>query len=47
MKMLVILLLGCAGCTKTMESNATTEVYPHDPDVINKVNLGISMKGTW
>lgn len=47
MKMLLILLLGCAGCTKTLESNVSTEVYPHDPNLINKLNLGIQMKTQW
>ena len=47
MKMFAILLIGCAGCTKTLESNANTDVYPHDPNVIQKVNLGMSFKTQW
>lgn len=47
MKMLLILLVGCVGCTRTLESNVNTEVYPHNPEVINKLNLGMSLKGTW
>lgn len=47
MKMLMILLLGCAGCTKTLESTANTEVYPHDPNVIQKVNVGMAFKTQW
>ena len=47
MKMLLILLVGCVGCTRTLESNVSTEVLPHDPAVINKLNLGMSLKGTW
>jgi len=47
MKMILILLLGCAGCTKTMESTTNTDVYPNDPNVIQKVNLGMSFKSQW
>lgn len=47
MRILLLFLAGCAGCTRTVESNVNTEVYPHNPEVINKLNLGMSLKGTW
>lgn len=46
-KFLWLVVLVCCGCTKTVESNVNTEVYPHNPEVINKVNLGVTYKGTW
>lgn len=36
-----------AGCTRTVETNVNTDVLPHDPNVINKINLGASVRGTW
>ena len=47
MKLLLVLLLGCAGCTRTLETNTSTEVFPHDPYTVNKVNLGMSFKTQW
>ena len=47
MKLLLVLLLGCAGCTRTMETNTSTEVFPHDPNIVNRVNLSMSFKTQW
>lgn len=47
MKLLLVLLLGCVGCTRTMETNTSTEVFPNDPNIVNKVNLGMSFKTQW
>jgi hypothetical protein len=47
MKILLVLLLGCVGCTRTLESSVNTDVLPHDPNVINKLSLGASFKTQW
>jgi hypothetical protein len=35
------------GCSRTLETNAGTDVYPHDPQVIQKINLGVNLKTQW
>lgn len=43
------MLLVClaSGCSKSMETHAGTDVYPHDPQVIQKINMGVNFKTQW
>lgn len=47
MRCLFLIALGLAGCSKTLDTHAGTDVYPHDPQVIQKINLGLNFKTQW
>jgi hypothetical protein len=48
-KALIVCLVLClfCGCTRSIETNVNTDVYPQDPHIVSKVNLGASFKGSW
>ena len=47
MKHLFLGMLLLTGCSRTLDGNVGTEVYPHDPMVLQKITLGASLRTQW
>jgi len=47
MRCVLLLTLCLAGCSRTLDTHAGTDVYPHDPQVVQKINLGVNLKTQW
>jgi len=47
MLVVTVVLLSSLGCTKTLESTTSTEVYPNNPYIIQRVNVSATLKTTW
>ncbi len=45
--LLTLVLLGNIGCTRTLEYTTSTEVYPTNPNVIQKINISTTIKTQW
>ena len=47
--MLVVtaVLLSSIGCTRTMEYTTSTEVYPNNPNVVQRINVSTTFRSQW